>query len=91
MTAFHIACSRGHPDVVKIFLQYAVTLNIDLNVKDKDGNTAFHLACQKTACFWESNQGHSDVVKILIENAVTFGVDLNTKNNNNLTGFQEAC
>ena len=43
-TASSVACQRGHADVVKIFMQKASDLNIDLNTEDNDGITGFHHA-----------------------------------------------
>ena len=57
--ALHYACQRGHSNVVKIFMENATALSIDLNKIDNDGLTAFHVACIK---------GSLDVVKIFIEN-----------------------
>ena len=52
-TCFHLACSHGCIDVVKILRENAVRLSFDLNKKDNMGLTAFHFACLN---------GHSDMV-----------------------------
>ena len=67
-TAFHWTCQVGYFDVVKIFMQYAATLRIDVNLKDKSGFTAFHWACRNR---------HSDIVRIFMEYAATLSIDIN--------------
>ena len=56
-TAFHFACKQGHLDVVKIIVENATALSLDLNAKCKMGNTPFHYA---------GANGFSDIVKILM-------------------------
>ena len=67
-TASSVACQRGHADVVKIFMQKASDLSIDLNTEDNDGITGFHHACES---------GDSDLVKIFMQNAADLSIDLN--------------
>ena len=86
ITAFHWACIKGHLvlDVVKIFMENAAALSIDLNRVDQSGVTGFYYACEK---------GHSDVVNIFMENASTLGIDLNAKCTDHWanTAFHQAC
>ena len=55
--------------MVKILIQTAAVLSIDLNAKRTNGKTASYLACQG---------GSSDVVKIFMENSTFLSIDLNT-------------
>ena len=83
MTGFHYACQRGHSDVVKIFMENAAALSIDLNTKCTDYNsTGFHRAC---------GRGHSDVIKIFLENELSLNLDLNSKDCFDMLGFHHAC
>ena len=54
-------------EFVDLILQNATKLNIDLNAKNNDGQTAFHLACIL---------GKKENVKVLTDNAETFKIDL---------------
>ena len=54
-------------------------INIDLNAKDEEGMTAFHLACM-----W----GNERIVGMMIDNAKSFKLDFITIDNNGRTGFQ---
>ena len=80
-TAFVLACQNGHLDMVKILMDNAANLGIDLNETDVYGRTAFISACIN---------GHSAVVKIFMENAASLKIDLKmgkNKYNNYLTAF----
>ena len=65
----------------QILIHNSVDFNIDLNAKDKKGNTAFITACLK----WTP-----EVAEVLIDNSVDCNIDLNAKDNCNKTGFQLA-
>ena len=83
LTAFHIACVKGHSGVIKACLDNAANVrSIDLNMKNRDGMTGFHIACQK---------GHTNVIKIFLENSANLSIDLNTKDDDGMTGFHNAC
>ena len=83
MIGFHYACQRGHSDVVKIFMENAAALSIDLTKKCTDySTTGFHRACAK---------GHTDVIKIFLENELSLNLDLNSKCCYGLIGFHLAC
>ena len=56
--------------MVKIFLENAVALSIDLNMKEDCGLSGFHIAC---------GNGHLEVVKILMESALNLSIDLHNK------------
>ena len=57
-------------------------LNIDLNIKDFNGGTAFHLACQK---------GHSEIADMIMNNSSKLQLDLNIKDSGGRTAFHRAC
>ena len=44
-TGFMLACLNGHKNVVNIMLEHPSTKYIDKNMKDRQGRTAFRLAC----------------------------------------------
>ena len=62
--------------LVKIFMENAAILRIDLNIKNNFGTPTLHRACRN---------GKSYLVKIFMDYAGTYGIDLNRKNNNGLT------
>ena len=68
--------------MVKIFLDNAANLSIDISKEADNGLTAFHVACFK---------GYSDVVKTFLENATALSIDLNVKGNYGKTAFELAC
>ena len=57
LTGFHYAYKRGHLDVVKIFMENAPFLSLDLNGKDSFDFTGYLRTCKR---------GYSDIVKVLI-------------------------
>ena len=80
ITAFYYACMWGHwgnLDVVKMLMENAAALSIDINPKGQ-GTAAGNTNC--LAC----HRGQLDVVKIIIEYA-------NTKTKSDHTAFHFAC
>ena len=72
-----------------MLVQKSTELNIDLNVKDEEGMTAFHLAC---------NEGNVDIIEMLIDLnqedqsfQMKYHIDLNAKDEDGRTGFHFAC
>ena len=53
-----------------MLIQKSAEFNIDLNAKDEDGMTAFHLACTR---------GRKNIVEMIIDNAESFKIDLTKK------------
>ena len=81
LTGFHLACKQGHANVVKVFMQKAAILGIDLEAKEATyGYTGF---------LWACTGGHSDVVKIFMKNAAI--IDLNYKDIKGRTAFHWVC
>ena len=62
-----------------MLLQKSKEFKIKLNAKDKNGQTAFHLACKR---------GYTSIVKIMIENSDS--IRLGLRDNDGKTGFQLA-
>ena len=89
-TGFHYASDYyGRIELVELLIKNSVEFNIDLNVKDRDGKTSFHFACQNK---------NVKLVELLIKNSVEYNIDLNVKDdwqrggrNGRLTGFHYAC
>ena len=70
VTAFKLACKSGNLKMVKLFLKYSKSRNIDLNAKDKHGYTGFDTACI---------EGHFNIVKELLSTSKAYGINLSTK------------
>ena len=56
----------------------SLEFKIDLNAKNEDGATAFHLACM---------YGGSKIAERLIQKSIDFNINLNAKDNGGLTPF----
>ena len=56
-------------------------LKIDLNIKDDNDNTAFHLACRN---------GYSEIAEMIIKTSTELKIDLNGKDNNVWTAYEIA-
>ena len=69
-TPLHIASIRGHLEVVKLLLAHP---NINVNLKDNDGQTLFLLGCLN---------GHVLVVRVLLKDP---RVDVTLEDNNGCT------
>ena len=72
-------CRKGRLNVIKILMENAANLEIDIIGTDASGRTAFIRNCIL---------GHSKLVKMFIENS---GINLNTNDDNGRTGFHWAC
>ena len=64
-----------------MLMQKSDEFNIDLNVKDIHGYTAFHLACVN---------GEEKVVEMMINKAKYFELDLEVEDNYGNTGYELA-
>ncbi|KYQ92184.1 ankyrin repeat-containing protein [Tieghemostelium lacteum] len=70
-TPIHEACIKCQPEVVEVLLQHEKAL---VNLKDKDGSSPLHLACNLS----QSNvQGNISVVKVLLSH----GANINEQDN----------
>jgi len=67
--------------MVELLIQNSAIFDIDLNVKDIIGWTAFHLACVS---------GKTSIVEVLMDNSEHFENDLASKDNQGRTGFMLA-
>ena len=79
--AFYEAFKKGYIKLAELLVQNSNKLDIDLNVKDEYGWTAFNWACIN---------GHSDVANILIQKSVKFNIELNKKDDLGWTPFHWA-
>ena len=62
-------------DVVKLILHHS---NIDLNVRDNSGWTAFAYAC---------NVGYTDIVKLVLNHSTKRNIDLNIRDKHGRTAL----
>ena len=78
-TPFMYACQYGFEDMVAYFLKLAESKkNFNLNAKDRDGNTAFHLAC-----LFEQD----GVVNLIMQSVEKLKIETALKNKDEKTGF----
>jgi ankyrin len=77
-TAFHLACTNGHLNVVEIFMKKSYLLGIDLTIQDFHGSTGFHLACQ------------NETAEIIMKNHI-YDLNINARDNLGQTPFHNAC
>ena len=83
-TAFSVACSNGHTDIVKLLLTHPGSKVINWNAtRDTRGGTAFHVAC-----FF----GFKDIVQLLVDHSSCKNIDLNAVlSTNGYSAFMHAC
>ena len=43
-TVFHLACMKNYTGIAELLIEKSNELNIDLNAKNKEGQTALHVA-----------------------------------------------
>merc|ERR1719288_337142 len=63
-------------------MQKSVELNIELNVKDSLGQTAFLMACKN---------GHTKLVEMLLQKSAELNMNFNADTRNGLTPFHYVC
>ena len=68
MIPFHFACLKGHINIAEFLIKNHNELNIDLNTRDKFGQTAFYMACGKDQL---------KISEILMQNVAELEIDLN--------------
>jgi ankyrin repeat protein len=76
-TFFHIACIKGHFNVVEYFLK-DLKLHYLLEYHDNEMNTSLHLASQN---------GHLSIVEVLLE----YGANINARNKEGNTALEISC
>ena len=81
-TPFHIACSKGHMNIVSILIEKSFELKMSLNKTDDTGHTGFHLACKN---------GHSEIAEMMMNNSSKFKINLNIKDKRGRTAFHLVC
>ncbi|VDI47760.1 blast:Ankyrin-1 [Mytilus galloprovincialis] len=98
-TPLYMACLGGHYETVKFLLDLngqEFNSRVDTTIKDKEGWSALHLACQnghkETKRGWSAlhlacQNGHKEVIKLLID----VGMNINDPTNNGSTPLHHAC
>ena len=76
---FLLTVRCGHFDIVERFIK---NMSIKMNVADKMGNNALHIAC---------SLHYPEIAKLLIKNATKLELDLNAKGPYGFTAFHMAC
>lgn len=66
-TPLHVACSRGHVEVVRKLMEYSI-----VNQLDRDGHSPLYKACE---------QGNEEVVDILLKLSPLLDIDVNSDAN----------
>mgnify|MGYP001318702270 FL=1 len=77
-TYLHLAAETGQIDA----FETALSEEEDKNIKNIDGQTAFHLACFN---------GRFNIAELLLEKSFEAGIDVNAKCKRIKTGFMLAC
>ena len=67
-----MACENGCLEIAELLMQKSAKLKIELNAKDFDGHTAFHLACKN---------GHSKIEVLLMQKYAELKIELNENGN----------
>lgn len=62
LTGFHLACMKGHLEVVQVLLNNGM----DITIKDKGHCNGFHLACE---------EGHLEVIKLLLNKGIELNLE----------------
>ena len=72
-------CQEGHLNIAEFLIKQSTEFEIDLNVRDKNGLTAFHIACLN---------GHSKLIEMILKKSIEFKIHLNLKSYNfGMTAF----
>ena len=68
--------------VAEMLIRNSTDLNIDLNARDLEGRTAFHLAC---------GQEHSELADVIIKSSEETNIELNAQDKDGWTPFHFVC
>ena len=80
-TAFHLACMRGHLNIVELFVDFARKKKVVLNGRNSRGETPFFNACFK---------GHTKIVSFLMKHAQN-SIKINIPDCSGVTPLHIAC
>ena len=80
-TIFILACYFGLSKIANILITKSANLKIDLNARNRYGQTAFHYACHR---------GRRDIVAMMIEHAESLKLNFKIKDMIGETAFQIA-
>ena len=78
----YLALAIDNQAMVQLFLDYALKKHVNLNVPDRNGQTAFHFAC------W---YGKCEVIKLFLENVKEEFLQVNALDQNGNSPLQLAC
>ena len=76
---------KSYTGIAKLLIEKSNELNIDLNAKNKEGQTGFHISC------YQGYDGHLEIVKMLIQKSDEIKLELNAKDKAGHTAFHLAC
>ena len=75
-----------------MFVYNSALANINLNAKDKFGQTAFHLVCQiDHASTMGKEEYKNEMIQLFIEKQGELNLELNAKSENGETALHFAC
>ena len=75
-----------------MFVYNSALANINLNAKDKSGQTAFHLVCQiDHASTMGKEEYKNEMIQLFIEKQRELNLELNAKYENGETALHFAC
>ena len=77
---FHLACSYGQTEIVRMMISCSKEKSIDLNARRFPGGwTGLHVAC---------NYGKTETVQVLLKNWREFGIDIKARDDDNKTALE---
>merc|ERR1712029_706763 len=77
---FHLACSYGKTEIVRMMISCSKEKSINLNAKDFRGWTGLHVACMV---------GQTKTIQVLLKNWREFGIDIKARNYDNETALEQ--
>ena len=82
-TPFHYACKMGVPEVVKVFFHQSAKQGLDLNIRNSEGLTPFHISA------WREHD-KMDIIRMFLEFSKSTNIDLNAQDYSGLTALHHA-